>query len=64
LCVVMRWPAGLLYAPRGDEEAGGGPRERHIAADNTPPRNKPLLDDGLCDLGEGDGASAESCMQM
>jgi hypothetical protein len=20
----MRWAAGLLYAPRGDEEAGGG----------------------------------------
>ena len=51
LCGVMRWPAGLLYAPRGDEEAGGGPRERHIAAENTPPRNRPLLDDGLRDLG-------------
>jgi hypothetical protein len=24
LCGVMRWAAGLLYAPRGDEEAGGG----------------------------------------
>ncbi len=29
---VMRWAAGLLYAARGDEEAGGGPRERHIVA--------------------------------
>ena len=29
LCGVMRWPAGLLYAPRGDEEACGGPREGH-----------------------------------
>ena len=47
----MRWPAGLLYAPRGDEEAGGGPRERHITVENTPPRNRPPLDDGLCDLG-------------
>ena len=47
----MRWAAGLLYAPRGDEEADGGPRERHIAAEDTPPRNRPLLDDGLRDLG-------------
>jgi hypothetical protein len=30
-CGVMRWAAGLLYAARGDEEAGGGPCERHIA---------------------------------
>ncbi len=27
LCGVMRWAAGLLYAPRGDEEAGGGPHD-------------------------------------
>ena len=45
LCGVMRWAAaaGLLYAPRGDEEAGGGPRERHIAAEHTPRRNRPLV---------------------
>ena len=36
--------------PDEDEEAGGGPRERHIAADNAPPWNRPLLDDGLCGL--------------
>jgi hypothetical protein len=40
---VMRWAAGLLYAPRGDEEAGGGPRERHISAEGTPRRNRPLI---------------------
>jgi hypothetical protein len=36
LCGVKRWAAGLLYAPRGDKEAGGGPRERHIAPEGTP----------------------------
>jgi hypothetical protein len=61
LCGVMRWAAGLLYAPRGDEEAGGGPRGRHIisVAEGTPRRNRPLhscftpldIDDGLRDVG-------------
>ena len=32
---VMRWAAGQLYAARGDEEAGGGPRERHIAPEHS-----------------------------
>jgi hypothetical protein len=40
---VMRWAAGLLYAPRGDEEASGGSRERHIAVEHTPRRNRPLV---------------------
>ncbi len=40
---VMRWAAGLLYAARGDEEAGGGPRERHFAPEHTPRRNRPLI---------------------
>jgi hypothetical protein len=32
LCGVMRWAAGLLYAARGDEEAGGGTaRATHCA---------------------------------
>jgi hypothetical protein len=39
----MGWAAGLLYAPRGDEEAAGGPRERHIVAEDTPRRNWPLI---------------------
>jgi hypothetical protein len=43
LCGVMGWAAGLLYASRGDEEAGGGPRERHIAAEDTPRRNRALI---------------------
>ena len=43
LCGGMRWPAGLLYAPRGDEEADGGPREGHITAKDTPRRNRPLI---------------------
>jgi hypothetical protein len=45
LCGVMRWAAaGLLSAPRGDEEAGGGPRERHIAPEeDTARRNRPLI---------------------
>jgi hypothetical protein len=32
----MRWVAGLRCDPRGDEEAGGGPHERHIAVQDTP----------------------------
>jgi hypothetical protein len=47
LCGVMRWAAGLLYAPGGDEEAGG----RHIAPEDTPWRNRSLIDDGVRDLG-------------
>ena len=39
----MRWAAGLLYAPRGDEEAGGGPRERHIAAEDSARGNRGLI---------------------
>jgi hypothetical protein len=31
----MRWLAGLQYAPRGDEEACGGPREGHITAEDS-----------------------------
>ena len=26
LCDGMRWPVGLLYSPRGDVQADGGPR--------------------------------------
>jgi hypothetical protein len=47
LCGVMRWAAGLLYAPRGDEEAGGGPRERHIAPEDLHGGIGRLLDDAL-----------------
>jgi hypothetical protein len=43
LCGVMRWPAGLLYAPRGDVEACVGPREGHTAPEDTPQRNRPLI---------------------
>jgi hypothetical protein len=43
LCCDMRWPAGLLYVPRGDEEACGGQREGHTASEDTPPRNRPLI---------------------
>jgi hypothetical protein len=43
LCGVIRWPAGLLYAPRGDEQPDGGPRERHITAKDTPRRNRSLI---------------------
>ena len=42
LCGGMRWPGGLLYAPRGDEQPDGGPREGHIMTEDTPPRNRPL----------------------
>jgi hypothetical protein len=35
LCYGRRWPAGLLYVRRGDEEADGGPREGHIMADSA-----------------------------
>ena len=41
----------MLYAPRGDEEAGGGPREGQIAAEDSARGNRGLLDDGLGDLG-------------
>jgi hypothetical protein len=34
-CGVMRWPAGLLYASRGDEEASGGPHEGHTAPEDS-----------------------------
>ena len=40
-----------MYAPRGDEEAGGGPRERHIAAEDSARGIGGLFDDGLGDLG-------------
>jgi hypothetical protein len=61
----MRLAGGLLYAPRGDEEAGGGRRERHIAVEGTPRRNRPLIRRRpACPGREGDGASAESCMRM
>jgi hypothetical protein len=43
LCRVIRWPAGLLYAPRGDEEASGEPRDGHTAPEDTPRRNRPLI---------------------
>jgi hypothetical protein len=33
----MRWPAGLVYVPRGDEEADGGQREGHTAPEDTLP---------------------------
>jgi hypothetical protein len=38
MCGVMLWTAGLLYVPRGDEEACGGPREGHTAPEDTPRR--------------------------
>ena len=44
LCGGIRWPAGLLYAPRGDEQPDGGPREGHITAKDTQPRLTGLLE--------------------
>jgi hypothetical protein len=41
---VLRWAAaGLLYAPRDDEQPAGARRERHIVAEDAPRRNRPLI---------------------
>jgi hypothetical protein len=32
---VMRWAAGLVYAPRAHEQPAGAPRERHIAPEHA-----------------------------
>ena len=51
LCGVMRWPAALMYAPRGDEQSGRGPRQGHMTAEDTPRRNRSRIDEGMHDLG-------------
>ncbi len=55
-CRFIRWPAGMVYAPRGDEEACGGLREGHTAMEDTPPRNRPHIRRRPSVIGHKDGA--------